>query len=419
MLHRFLFLFVSLLVLPFASVHAQDLYRFYSIDFQGHFYTASVEERDLVLRDDAWLYEGVSYGVSNPSDAVPVYRFWSENYKHHFFTSSSAERDAIITSDPNWAYEGEVFRVAANGVGSPIYRFYSEAFRGHFYTASLAEKDHLEQNDDNWAYEGIAWYVSELAPSVPSLADVRSGIDRRASAFSGVEISGYPATAGSYIIDVEDGVLSGDASDLDRQVWAVVKDLAPSEEILHQITEFAPYYNPNPNQFSAFVSSLGGVLTQWQFAMDYRLVEHFDFLPRTVVHEYGHILTPQSDQAITVIDDFDIDDTCTTYSEVGICYNADSYLQTFYDFWAEDGDLTDDFRGSSEQEAYYAEHQDAFVSSYATSAIEEDFSETLEYSMFGDVDELGARARQKVQRIQAFPALSLYRSDVRNTVSGW
>jgi parallel beta-helix repeat protein len=96
------------------------LYRFYSRAFNGHFYTASAGERDLVIAnydDDTWLYEQVAYYVypltGGPSGTDTVYRFWSPDNRHHFYTASVAERDLVRSSYPDhvWTYEGDQFKV--------------------------------------------------------------------------------------------------------------------------------------------------------------------------------------------------------------------------------------------------------------------------------------------------------------------
>ena len=91
------------------------LYRFWSDVYQGHFYTASEAEKDKIINTNPnWRYEGIGYyvyGSGYTGASKPVYRFWSDNYRGHFYTASEAERDKIINTNPNWRYEGEVFRV--------------------------------------------------------------------------------------------------------------------------------------------------------------------------------------------------------------------------------------------------------------------------------------------------------------------
>ncbi len=93
--------------------------------------------------------------------SVPIYRFYSKNYKGHFFTLDEDEKDSLINTNPNWRYEGIAFYAfGEKGEGmATLHRFYSKAYRGHFFTIDEAEKDNLIANNPNWKYEGEAGYV--------------------------------------------------------------------------------------------------------------------------------------------------------------------------------------------------------------------------------------------------------------------
>jgi|GEM_PF-4405401 len=141
-----------------------QLYRFYSEVFRGHFFTTSIDERDSIIANDPnWRYEGIAYETvsSGDSASLPVFRFWSENFKHHFYTISDKEKESLIANDPNWQFEGNAYSAypSEESETMPVYRFWSENYKGHFYTASLAERESIELNDPNWRYEGIAWWV--------------------------------------------------------------------------------------------------------------------------------------------------------------------------------------------------------------------------------------------------------------------
>ena len=88
-----------------------SVYRF-NITTEGrHFYTANEYERDL-LRDQmsgqGWIYEGAAFNVYGneeaPDDAVPIVRYFN-NTQGHLYSSSSIEQD-ILNSDPAWINEG-------------------------------------------------------------------------------------------------------------------------------------------------------------------------------------------------------------------------------------------------------------------------------------------------------------------------
>ena len=149
---------------------ATPIYRFWSDDKQHHFFTASAAERDSIIATyppHVWNYEGVAYSAfTQPiTDALPVYRFWSDEKQGHFYTISETEKNSIIATYPTnvWKYEGIAFYAYPNQKAdtTPVYRFWSDTKQGHFYTASLAEKDSIIATypTNVWKYEGIAYYV--------------------------------------------------------------------------------------------------------------------------------------------------------------------------------------------------------------------------------------------------------------------
>ena len=149
----------------------KPIYRFWSSKNKSHFYTASEEERDLVIDeydDYVWKYEGIAYYAysQKTSETKPVYRFWSSKNKSHFYTASEEERDLVIDEydDYVWKYEGIAYYAYSQKTSEtkPVYRFWSSKNKSHFYTASEEERDLVidEYDDYVWKYEGIAWYVA-------------------------------------------------------------------------------------------------------------------------------------------------------------------------------------------------------------------------------------------------------------------
>ena len=99
--------------------------------------------------------------------ASPVYRFWSDQNQGHFYTASELEKNYVIANYPSniWRYEIIAFYVYLNQIAGtkPTYRFWSDKNKKHFYTASESEKNYVIANypSNIWRYEGIAWYVPE------------------------------------------------------------------------------------------------------------------------------------------------------------------------------------------------------------------------------------------------------------------
>jgi hypothetical protein len=94
----------------------KPVHRFWSDTFMGHFYTISEEEKNMVQAEwsDIWTYEGVAYYAfsSYQAGSKPLYRFWSDQYVGHFYTTSVEEKDNIIANWPDiWTYEGVAYFV--------------------------------------------------------------------------------------------------------------------------------------------------------------------------------------------------------------------------------------------------------------------------------------------------------------------
>jgi len=99
---------------PYNNTH--PLWRFYNNRSGGHFYTASESEARLIaIRwSSVFTFEGLTYKV-NPGpvpDSVPVFRFYNKQNGTHFYTASAEERDMVISRWPKvYSYEGPAFWV--------------------------------------------------------------------------------------------------------------------------------------------------------------------------------------------------------------------------------------------------------------------------------------------------------------------
>lgn len=141
------------------------VYRFWSDNYLGHFYTADPNAAKYVndfYPESTWRYEYAAYQAFSSSgvNRVPVYRFWSNNYNGHWYTAVEAEKDYVIANDPNWTYEGIAWYVYPKeyvGSDKEVYRFWSNNYMHHFFTSSIGDRDYIIANDPNWAYEGVAW----------------------------------------------------------------------------------------------------------------------------------------------------------------------------------------------------------------------------------------------------------------------
>ena len=139
------------------------VYRFYNATTGAHFFTASAQERDVIINTlPAFAYENVAFYVygSSATGLSPVYRFFNSVGGTHFYTISAGERDSVIANLPTFRFEGNGWyaRTAAENSTTPVYRFYRHSSATHFYTINQIERDSLVGNPD-FRYEGPAYYV--------------------------------------------------------------------------------------------------------------------------------------------------------------------------------------------------------------------------------------------------------------------
>ena len=144
---------------PAPTVVAQkSVYRFFNTLTGEHFYTSSEAERNELLKDNRWNYEGQAWTAPESSEYI-IYRVCNPNTGEHHFTMDKNEYDTLQTK--GWRGEGTGF-YSANPSDENIvhlYRLYNPKANNagsHHYTASEIERDNLVK--DGWNYEGVAWY---------------------------------------------------------------------------------------------------------------------------------------------------------------------------------------------------------------------------------------------------------------------
>ena len=141
---------------PEERIEITPMYRLYNPNSGEHFYTGSIEERDLLVKA-GWNYEGVAWNAP-VSEGAPVYRVFNPNAGDHHYTMSWEEITNLVAV--GWQYEGICWN-SASPDNLPIYRLYNpNAETGcHHYTGSEEERDNLVAV--GWIYEGIGWFGIE------------------------------------------------------------------------------------------------------------------------------------------------------------------------------------------------------------------------------------------------------------------
>ena len=143
------------------------LYRFYRPASGTHFYSTSAAERNRVIGDAAFRYEGQVAYVLQPTVTAngtgALNRFFQPSTGTHFYTSSPAEYDYVRTL-PQYSLDGVAGKVyteaGANRVA--MHRFYRPASGTHFYTATDSEVEAVKQIP-GYVYEGVAYYLRKAS----------------------------------------------------------------------------------------------------------------------------------------------------------------------------------------------------------------------------------------------------------------
>jgi serine protease len=99
------------------SLGAAPVCRFYSAQFNSHFYTASASECATVKTNPVWSYEGIAYYAklpvngSCPAQTKPIYRAYNNRADgNHRFTTDYSVIQSLVAQ--KWAYEGVVMCAA-------------------------------------------------------------------------------------------------------------------------------------------------------------------------------------------------------------------------------------------------------------------------------------------------------------------
>ena len=116
---------------------------------------------------------------ADPASGTVMFRLYNPNSGEHFYTASADERDGLVKL--GWNFEGTGWTAPFEN-GSPVFRLYNANAGDHHYTTSEEERDMLVAA--GWNYEGIGWYSADeqgtprpnkaatARPSAASLAGV-------------------------------------------------------------------------------------------------------------------------------------------------------------------------------------------------------------------------------------------------------
>ena len=142
---------------PEPEVETAEMYRLYNQWTGEHFYTASANERD-VLVSVGWTFEGIGWTAPKQGDEVMrLYNPFVAGGDHHYTLDANEYKEL---QELGWKGEGLGWYSADKDAEGavPLYRQYNPyAETGtHNYTPDKNENDTLVEL--GWKAEGIAWY---------------------------------------------------------------------------------------------------------------------------------------------------------------------------------------------------------------------------------------------------------------------
>ena len=214
-------------------------------------------------------------------------------------------------------------------------------------------------------------------------------------------------------------------------IWDYFAAIIPQEE-----RDFVNEFSISSDGPSEILASVSHSNSPNFWALDVDILDAGDTynLTFTLMHEFGHLLTLNSEQ---VPPDrhvyFNPDnnsiyneavDKCPQYFPGEGCSNPDSYINQFFDrFWIhlydewQEIDLIedeDDYYDSLDD--FYYTYQDQFLTDYAPTSPEEDIAEAWSFFVLSPKPELNSIANEKIHFFYEYPELVLLRENILNRI---
>lgn len=219
-----------------------------------------------------------------------------------------------------------------------------------------------------------------------------------------------------------------------QEAWQVFATLIPPAD-RDMVVEFNVFTDGYSNTLAA-VGQLSENPTDWMLEVDVADLEDKDSLIFTLIHEYAHLLTLNSEQVAPdkeLVDDpfnpelqIEKGAACTYYFTGTGCSYEDSYINAFYNrFWVdleEEWSVIDVMQYDEDASleyyaalyAFYKKYQDQFVDDYSVTHPTEDIAESFTYFVFSPKPSGNSIKEQKIKFFYEYPELVQLRSDILN-----
>lgn len=147
---------VGISLITFSTVIAQadtTVYRLYNPLNGEHLYTTDANEKDVLIKQHGWGYEGEAWYAPDNGQGTPVYRLYNAGLQNHLYTTDTNEVK-VLTSKHGWTMDNNGRPVFYSGGDAKIYRVYNRGLRGlHHWTTDMNEYNILPQH--GWQQEGV------------------------------------------------------------------------------------------------------------------------------------------------------------------------------------------------------------------------------------------------------------------------
>ncbi len=212
-----------------------------------------------------------------------------------------------------------------------------------------------------------------------------------------------------------------------QAAWDYFTTLIPSGE--RRMVDAFVVMTDGPDNILGAVSQIGRA-DHWALEIDIRDAQDPYDLTYTLLHEFGHLLTLNSDQVELSQAIFDHPDDqelfdrevaeCPQYFPGEGCSHPNSYINKFYErFWTglHDEwlaiDAEEDQNAYEDQlDAFYRKYRDQFVSDYAVTSPAEDIAESWTYFVLESKPDGGNAAETKVLFFYEYPELVKLRTKI-------
>jgi hypothetical protein len=217
-----------------------------------------------------------------------------------------------------------------------------------------------------------------------------------------------------------------------QAIWNYFTSIIP-EKSRGFLTEYSVLTDGEDNLLAAVSQSYTDP-NRWVLEVDIADAQDYNHLTFTLIHEFGHLLTLNSDQVTPSMAVFDHPEDqeiynqeaaqCSNYFPGEGCSESDSYINQFYQrFWMDKyaewnqvDSINDDYLYYEKLNEFYEKYQDQFVTDYAATNPAEDISETWTHFVLAPKPQGTTIAEQKILFFYEFPELVQLRQEILNNL---